>query len=181
MNERDFYEEAAFAVDTQTRFATMLDYYNSSYLPASVEDFRQPKKCLGAKVSAQNDLTDILVAIQGDLIEAAQPERTLPARGPLFPAEVIPARPAVYANEKLVFGSNAGKYEKRYLDLFEVSVTATDYVSYVPKNNQRLFSDVGDDVRMQLRKNQQNGLIFWIVEKDVNSQARSLVFSGYCY
>lgn len=164
----------------KSRYETLVDVYNTS-LPASLELFRKEKVCVIAKNSSPDDLINLKIATQGEVVTPAKPARSIPAAGPLFPAKEVPATPAVVTNEKLVIGTGAGRYGKDILNVFQNSVTDKDFIIFIPKNNQGVFSDIGDNIKVSLRFDRAKNIIPLKVERNADSENKEILFMGYCY
>jgi hypothetical protein len=181
-NEIDVYETMIFESSiSKTRYETLIETYNNTKIPASLEDFRTRVKCLAAKTNYPNHLIEVGVAIQGKIIEPATPERTLPSAGPMFPAETIPAKPAVIGDEKLVVGVNAGNYSLEFFEIFQNISEKTEFIVYVPKNNKKLFGDIGPEVQIKFRKDIKTGYFPFIITKLEQPVGNTDIYAGYCY
>ena len=183
----------------ESNYQTLLDTYNSSSSPASISDFinQSAKTCVIASEEDQDLNTvsytlvhaycaKILVAASEAKDIPAIPAYDIPSAGPLLPARHVNEIPAKHipatseicdtkANNKLLMGGDWIKNASSdQLSVFSNKVEGSNFVISVANNSQGIYSDIGGDVTISIRK--KDGLFPFLVES-----SKGIVYSGYCY
>lgn len=167
-------EFAEFERPQGTSFDLILESYQTAPQPASLADFSLPAPqvltCEIVIAEKPNDLVEgTSIYIGQHILREAIP--ATPAHGPLFPAK--PAVPAV--TEPVVYiGAHAPDQEM--INLFHNSLTATDFVISLDKNDKGVYFDIGSPVRILFRK-KENYLPFVLFKSDETKP----FLVGYCY
>jgi hypothetical protein len=179
-------------------YQTLMNAYQSSTSPASMSDFiNQPlKTCVAVSQATpnENETTQVMVKC-GKVLTPASPAKDIPAvaaydvpaDGPLLPAHHVDAVPAEHipataevcdANDNLLLMIATVDEETALtadeLAVFSNAQTNTDFVIGVAKNSQGVYSDIGDNVQILIRK--QGSVFPFVVKSDAG-----IVFNGYCY
>jgi hypothetical protein len=166
----------------QSKFQILKDAFNSANFPATINDFEDFKekeserkiKCVQATPDVPNTIHSVLIARFSKVIDGS------PSNGPLFPSEedrIV---------EKLIFGQPHWLRHNKYFNLFEMHSSNTDLVIRLPKNDSGLFSDIGDEISIFVRK--QSNYMPFKVQKIAEENGPlfpesegKVFYYGYCY
>jgi hypothetical protein len=129
----------------------------------------------------------ILVPATPDKDIPATPAQDIPSAGPLLPAQHIPGQPARHipgtpevcapGSELLLFGGSdwVTTATPKQLSVFSEGVSGDDFEIAIAKNDQGIYSDIGQNIKFLIRK-LNNYFPFVVVDA-----AGSITYAGYCY
>lgn len=169
---------------TLSKFETLLRAFELSKDKLTfnqLSGFQSKVKCVQVESRNPDQAYNTKLVKIERLIQAAIPQRTIPANGPLFPAQVIQGQSAYY-QDKFIFLGREPKYlefsQAETFDAFENIETERESIIILKKNSYFSYGDFGNDLKTIIRYDASKDFLTFKINKIASGEDLAV---GYCY